>query len=50
MDSTAITLCRENRMPIIVLDLKSPDGIVRAVLGDRVGTIVDGGMQKEQAK
>ncbi len=41
MDSTAITLCRENRMPIIVLDLKSPDSIARAVLGEKVGTLVD---------
>lgn len=41
MDSTAITLCRENRMPIIVLDLGAPEVIIRAVEGEAVGTLID---------
>jgi len=42
MDLTAFTLCQENDMPIIVLDLWSPDGITSAVRGQDVGTRVDG--------
>jgi uridylate kinase len=41
MDSTAITLCRENDMPILVLNLWSRDSITRAVLGEGVGTLVN---------
>jgi uridylate kinase len=42
MDSTAISLCRDNNLPIIVFDLNSPGNIKRAVLGEKVGTIVRG--------
>ncbi len=41
MDSTAITLCRENQLPIIVLDLWSPRAMRSAVGGKRIGTLVD---------
>ena len=41
MDSTAITLCRENLMPIIVLDLWESGSIVAAVRGEAMGTLVD---------
>jgi uridylate kinase len=41
MDLTAITLCRENEMPIIVLDLWSDGTLDEAVLGRPVGTLVD---------
>jgi uridylate kinase len=41
MDSTAFTLCMENRMPILVLDLWEPESLPRAVLGEPVGTLVD---------
>jgi uridylate kinase len=40
MDQTAITLCRENRLPIVVLNLHKPGAILRAVRGERVGTLV----------
>ena len=40
MDQTAIALCEENRLPIIVLNLQNPGAIARAVRGDRVGTLV----------
>ncbi len=40
MDHTAITLCKENHLPLIVLNLHSPDAIARAVRGERVGTLV----------
>jgi uridylate kinase len=41
MDLTAITLCRENDMPIIVLDLWAQDSLRQAVRGESVGTTVD---------
>ncbi len=40
MDSTALSLCMENRLPIIVFDLSAPDSILRAVQGDKIGTLV----------
>ena len=40
MDGTAATLCRENKLPILVFDLKGPDNIARAVRGETVGTLV----------
>ena len=40
MDSTAITLCMENALPIVVFDLMTP-GTLRSILeGDRIGTLV----------
>ncbi len=40
MDSTAISLCMDNHLPILVLDLWSPDAIKRALFGEPVGTLV----------
>lgn len=40
MDSTAISLCMENELPIVVLNLWEPENIVRLVQGETVGTIV----------
>jgi uridylate kinase len=40
MDSTALALCRENDLPIIVLDLWQLNSVERAILGQPVGTIV----------
>jgi uridylate kinase len=40
MDSTALSLCLENDMPIIVFDLMAEDSIVRAVRGEDIGTFV----------
>ncbi len=40
MDSTAITLCMENKLPILVLDLWQENSLVRAVRGESVGTII----------
>ena len=42
MDSTAIALCKENNIPIIVFNLSVPNNIRRAVNGEEVGTIVGG--------
>jgi uridylate kinase len=40
MDQTAITLCAENHLPLIVLNLKQKGAIASAVRGERIGTIV----------
>ncbi|MCO5297176.1 MAG: UMP kinase [Fimbriimonadaceae bacterium] len=42
MDQTAFTMCREHRLPIIVLDFNTPGSMVRAVQGEPVGTLVGG--------
>jgi uridylate kinase len=43
MDSTAISLCMDNALPIIVFNINTDGNIVRALAGERVGTIVQGG-------
>ena len=40
IDQTAITLCKENQLPLIVLNIHKPGAIVNAVRGERVGTLV----------
>ncbi len=42
MDSTAATLCMDNNVQILVFNLSDPQNIVRAVLGEKVGTILKG--------
>ncbi|MEE1223906.1 MAG: UMP kinase [Clostridia bacterium] len=41
MDSTAASLCRDNKMPIHVFGLNEPENMVRAVMGEAIGTIVN---------
>jgi uridylate kinase len=43
MDSTAITLAMDNKLPIIVFNIETDGNIVRALAGEHVGTIVRGG-------
>jgi uridylate kinase len=40
LDSTAISLCMDNALPIVVLDLWQPDALQKAILGQPVGTII----------
>ena len=40
MDSTAISLCMDNELPIIVFDLGQRGNIIRVVQGEDVGTLV----------
>lgn len=40
MDTTALTLCMENKLPILVFDLHKPGNIRRAVAGEMIGTLV----------
>ncbi len=42
MDATAITFCRENRIPIIVFKLLEPGAMKRVILGENIGSIVEG--------
>ena len=40
MDSTATALCKDNKMPLVVFGIADPENIVRAVKGEKIGTIV----------
>ncbi len=42
MDSTAISLCMDNNLPIVVLDMEKGDSLMRAVQGEAVGTTISG--------
>jgi uridylate kinase len=41
MDSTAVSLCMENKLPILVLNLWDEDALPKALRGDHVGTLVN---------
>ena len=41
MDSTATSLCRDNHIPLIVFGINEPNNIVKAVKGEKIGTIVE---------
>jgi uridylate kinase len=43
MDATAISLCMDNQLPIIVFNVKKRGNIVRAVMGEKLGTIIGTG-------
>jgi uridylate kinase len=49
MDSTAISLCMDHDLPILVFDMTDPTNIVRAINGDKIGTIVVRGESVEGA-
>lgn len=40
MDLTATTMCKENRMPIIVFDMDTPGNLKKVLTGERIGTLV----------
>jgi uridylate kinase len=42
MDATAISLCKETNMPIIVFNIQTKGNLKRVVLGEKIGTIVRG--------
>ncbi len=42
MDMTAFTLCHENKLPIIVFDMNQPGNLRKVVVGEEIGTIVEG--------
>jgi len=43
MDSTAISLCMDNKMPIVVFDMNVANNLRRVVLGEHVGSVVTAG-------
>jgi uridylate kinase len=43
MDQTAFTLCSENKLPMIVFGMQQEGNILRAVQGERIGTLVSAG-------
>jgi uridylate kinase len=43
MDTTAISLCMDNNLPIVVFNLQKPGNLLRLLAGKRVGTLVHGG-------
>jgi len=42
MDAAAISLCRDSNTPILVFNLREPGSIIKALLGEKVGTIIQG--------
>jgi uridylate kinase len=40
MDSTALSLCMDNRLPILVFNMSEPHNIIRVLQGERIGTVV----------
>jgi uridylate kinase len=44
-DATAISLCRDNNLPIVVFNLLEPGNIARAVHGEKIGTMVSAGIR-----
>ena len=42
MDSTATSLSMDNKIPVLLFALKDPENIIRAVMGEKIGTVVEG--------
>lgn len=40
MDTTAVTMCKEHGVPIVVFDMLKPGNIVKAVSGEKIGTVI----------
>ena len=40
MDMTAFTLCKENKLPIIVFDMNKPGNLLKLVMGEQIGTLI----------
>ena len=49
LDSTAVSLCMENDLPIVVFDLNQPDNITRVAAGEAVGTLISGAKRATNA-
>lgn len=50
MDKTAITLCQENNIPVVVFNLNKPGNISKAIRGDSVGTLIGGARDSATAR
>jgi uridylate kinase len=40
MDQTALTLCRENHLPLMVFDMDTPGNLEKVMRGENIGTVV----------
>jgi uridylate kinase len=40
MDTTAVSLCKDNNLPMIIFNLNQPGNIRRVILGEKVGSLV----------
>jgi uridylate kinase len=49
MDITALSMCMEHMLPIIVFDVAAPDAVFHALRGDRIGTIVSSSPEADAA-
>ena len=50
LDATAVSLCMENDLPIVVFDLNKPDNITRVAVGEPVGTLISGAPSDERRR
>lgn len=41
MDMTAAAMCKDNHIPMLVFNINNPDNIIKAILGDNIGTLVE---------
>jgi uridylate kinase len=41
MDAAAVSLCRENEIPVVVFDVTVPGNVQRLVKGESIGTLID---------
>ncbi len=42
MDLTAISMCMDHKLPIVVFNMFQPGNLLKAVMGERIGTVVYG--------
>ncbi len=47
MDATAISLCMDNNLPIVVFNIKDKGNIKKAVMGESIGTLVRGAKETD---
>ncbi|MFN0146777.1 MAG: UMP kinase [Dehalococcoidia bacterium] len=47
MDTTALSLCMENHLPVVVFDVAAPDAIFRALQGEAIGTVISADSEAE---
>jgi uridylate kinase len=48
LDATAVTLCRDNNLPIVVFDMNQPGHIRAAAMGEDIGTLIDGNERRDE--
>jgi uridylate kinase len=41
MDLTAVSLCKENNLPMVVFNMDKPDNLLKLVSGENIGTVIN---------